>query len=214
MDDAELWGAVRDERHALLADLERLSPSQWEAQSLCTEWKVRDVVAHLVEGAEARTGAILLALLRSGFRINHMIRDEALRRSRGETPDALLAAYRNTVGSHRVPPGTRPWMMLSDTIVHGQDIRRAVGLRRAFPAERLAIVLDGVAPTNPVIHTKRRVAGLRLRATDLDWTHGDGPEIHGPGEALLMAIMGRRLALSELGGEGLAMLSERVPATA
>ena len=214
MPDADIWGAVRDERHALLADLERLAPSHWEAQSLCTDWKVRDVVAHLVGGAEASTGAIILALLRSGFNVNRMLRDEAIRRSRIQTADELISAYRHTIGSQRVPPGARPWMMLSDTIVHGQDIRRAVGLTRAFPADRLGIVLDGVAPTNPVIGTRRRVAGLCLRATDFDWTHGEGPEIHGPGEALLMAIMGRRAALPELGGDGLALLSERVLATA
>ena len=49
-----------------------------------------------------------------------------------------------------------------------------------------------------------------LLPTDVDWTHGDGPEVSGPGEALIMAAAGRRVALDELTGDGVATLAERI----
>ena len=62
----------------------------------------------------------------------------------------------------------------------------------------------------PVLPSRRNAAGLRVVATDLDWRHGDGPEIHGPGEALLMALAGRADAVRDLGGTGLRTLATRV----
>jgi hypothetical protein len=44
-------------------------------------------------------------------------------------------------------------------------------------------------------------------ATDMDWTAGDGPEVRGSGEALLLVMAGRLEAvLSELTGAGLTLL--------
>jgi hypothetical protein len=63
-----------------------------------------------------------------------------------------------------------------------------------------------------VLPSKKNAAGIRAVATDLDWQHGDGPEIRGPGEALLLALAGRADALDELDGPGLAALEPRVAA--
>jgi hypothetical protein len=54
-----------------------------------------------------------------------------------------------------------------------------------------------------------RLAGLRLRATDQDWSAGDGPEVSGPIEALALAATGRPVALDDLAGEGLPILRAR-----
>ena len=51
---------------------------------------------------------------------------------------------------------------------------------------------------------------LRLVATDLEWTHGKGPEVRGPGEALLMVMAGRADALGDLHGPGLTTLAARL----
>jgi uncharacterized protein (AIM24 family) len=47
---------------------------------------------------------------------------------------------------------------------------------------------------------------LRLRATDLDCKRGQGQEVTGTGEALLMAVTGRRVFASRLSGRGAAIL--------
>ena len=56
----------------------------------------------------------------------------------------------------------------------------------------------------------KRAHGLRLRATDVDWGHGEGPEVAGPGEAILMSLAGRAVALDDLCGAGLDELATRL----
>jgi hypothetical protein len=56
---------------------------------------------------------------------------------------------------------------------------------------------------------KRRVDGVTLRATDADWRHGSGPEVSGPAIAPVMAMAGRKAALDDLTGDGVAVLRER-----
>ena len=63
--------------------------------------------------------------------------------------------------------------------------------------------------SNLVIGSKKRVAGLKLNATDADWTHGDGPEVSGPMISLLMAMTGRKAAIDDLKGEGVETLRSR-----
>ncbi len=99
---------------------------------------------------------------------------------------------------------------LVDGTIHHQDIRRSLGRPRNIPADRLERVL-GLVPGNPRLGAGRRIRGLQLRATDIDWAHGHGPEITGPGEALLMAMAGRRSALADLSGPGCATLTARLP---
>jgi uncharacterized protein (TIGR03083 family) len=98
---------------------------------------------------------------------------------------------------------------LVDGTVHHQDIRRALNQPRTIPADRLARILP-LIPGNPRLGAGRRIRGLQLRATDVDWTHGDGPEVTGPGEALMMAMTGRRAALDDLDGPGKAKLTQRI----
>ena len=62
------------------------------------------------------------------------------------------------------------------------------------------------------VKAKARTAGLRLVADDLDWSHGDGPEVMGSGEAILLVATGRRQALDELKGEGVETLRRRMAA--
>ena len=63
---------------------------------------------------------------------------------------------------------------------------------RVVPPDRLERILP-LVPGNPRLGAGRRIRGLRLRATDVEWAHGRGPEVTGPGEALLMAMTGRSI---------------------
>lgn len=56
---------------------------------------------------------------------------------------------------------------------------------------------------------KKRIAGLTLVATDVDWSYGEGPEVRGPAEALLKVTCGRPVALADLEGPGLERLRSR-----
>jgi uncharacterized protein (TIGR03083 family) len=98
---------------------------------------------------------------------------------------------------------------LVDGTIHHQDIRRALNRPRTVPVERLERILP-LVPGNPRLGAGRRIRGLRLNATDVAWQHGNGPEVTGTGEALLMAMTGRSAVLDELSGPGCATLARRL----
>ena len=98
---------------------------------------------------------------------------------------------------------------LVETLIHHQDIRRAPPLPRAIPSERLRPALH-TALIAPDIAKLWPLRGVRLVACDLRFSAGIGPEVRGPGEAVLMTIAGRQEAVSELSGPGRARLDGRL----
>lgn len=205
MDTTQLAAA---ERRDLADFLETLTPEQWAQPTLCTEWTVHDVAAHVISYDELGVGALAGRMARGRFGIdgtNAVGVREYARRSREELV-ALLRTYAEPRGLTSLF-GARP--AVTDGTIHHQDIRRALGKARVVPAERLRVAL-GFAPWAPVLPAWRNARGLRLVATDVDWSRGKGEEVTGPGEAILMAIAGRPVALDELSGPGLPKLARRV----
>lgn len=206
----DLWPEVHEEREALLGFLEELSPDQWDAPTLCSAWRVRDVVGHIVSGTEIRLPSALLDIAASGFRMNRYIEKDGRRRGAATIPE-LLADYRAALPRTTHPPGQSALAMLEDIVLHQIDIRRPLGRRRPVPESRMKLVASYLHP-NGFYPGRKLTRGLRLRAIDTDWTAGDGPEVTGPIEALSLTLSGRYVALDELGGEGLAVLRGRVAA--
>ena len=99
--------------------------------------------------------------------------------------------------------------MLGEAVVHGEDIRRPLGLHRGIPEETLLAVAEFYKGSNLIIGAKRRISGVRLKATDASWASGDGPEVAGPLASLVVAMTGRRGAYADLSGEGVATLAAR-----
>ena len=105
-------------------------------------------------------------------------------------------------------PGPKD-VMLGEYTVHGEDIRRALGRRGEHPAERLEPLAEMFAATKAPIDGRRRTEGLSFRATDGNWSIGEGPEVAGPGIDLVRAISGRVDAYATLEGPGLDTLKSR-----
>jgi uncharacterized protein (TIGR03083 family) len=210
----DTWEMVDADR-AEFADLaDSLTPAQWDTPSLCSEWKVRDVVAHVTQGATIGGGESVKKMLKYGFRLKKLLTEEAQKAGAAST-DQLRADLRATIGSRVRQPGVKPAGMLTDEVIHQQDVRRAIGVPRQIPSDRLRVVLDDVAHyNNMLLPTKKRLKGLHLKATDVDWETGDaaGAEVAGPGEALMMAMAGRAAALADLSGAGTDTLRARIPA--
>jgi len=100
---------------------------------------------------------------------------------------------------------------LTDVLVHGQDIRRPLGIERTFPPDRIRVELDFLltpAATRGLVR-KGILDGLELSATDLDWSAGSGEQVTGSAEAIMMSLTGRTVALADLGGPGADVLSAR-----
>jgi uncharacterized protein (TIGR03083 family) len=203
----DTWTVVHAERRALAADLAGLAPEKWQTPSLCEGWTVHDVLAHMVATARLTPPVFLVRLAASGFRISRLTETQ-LAAERAGGPTATLAAFRTVETSRSAPPGPKlSW--LGEVLVHAEDIRRPLGLRHDYPLAAVTAVADFYAGSNVLIGGKRRVAGLTLRATDTDWSHGSGPAVEGPALALLLATTGRRAALAELSGPGLETLRSR-----
>ena len=202
----ETMRLAHDERADLADFLATLTPEQWDGPTLCTRWRVRDVVAHVISYEELSTVGLVGRFLRGGLapdRVNAVgVRDYADR-----SPDELVTLLRDHLIPRGLTAGFGGRIALVDGLIHHQDIRRALGLPRTIPTERMTVALD-FGRTAPTIHARRRTRGLRLVATDTDWSAGDGPAVEGPAEPLLMAIAGRRTT-DELSGPGVSTLAAR-----
>lgn len=207
------WATVAALRAELIDQLAELPDDAWDHPSLCPGWRVRDVVAHTILPERFSPAGGAIALVRAGFSLRRMLHTDAVRR--GSAPlEELVAAFREAV-DRRVPaPGRTPQHLLDDLYVHARDIRRPLGL--AAPIGSLSFdpeVLTGIADTvasDRGLGVPPRIRGLALVASDLPWQHGDGPEVSGPIEALILVMTGRRAGLDELAGDGLGTLTTRL----
>jgi uncharacterized protein (TIGR03083 family) len=201
------WPIIHQERTALAADLTPLAGAQWDTPSLCADWSVRDVLAHMTASAKISPTTFFPKLLGSGFSFTKL-QAKDIARERGSDPTQTLTNFEAIIGSTKRPPGP-PQVMLGETLIHAEDIRGALGVSHDYPVEMAVQVADFYKGSNLIIGAKKRIEGLTLRATDTAWSHGTGPEVAGPITALVMAMTGRKKALGSLEGDGVMVLSGR-----
>jgi uncharacterized protein (TIGR03083 family) len=204
----DMWLDVVEERRALMDLLDSLTPEQWDARSLCTEWRVRDVVGHMVSETEMTLARLALGMITSGFRVNQYIAKDACRRGRASVPE-ILRDYRAMLSSRRHLPGLSSLSMLEDIVVHQLDIRRPLHRSRSVPERRMTAVASDLH-ANRFFPGAKLIQDLRVIANDADWSAGNGPEVAGPIEALVLTLSGRYVTLEELQGDGVATLRHRV----
>ena len=195
---------VTEERRELAAFLRTLTDEQWAGPTLCERWQVRDVLAHLLYDS-IHVLRYPGTLLRARFGVDRT-NELMVARYRRFTPAELLDMFERGIGRG---PATllAPRVALSDTLVHHQDIRRPLNRPRRIDTQRL---LEVLGHPEPFARPRRFTYGLRFVASDVGFVAGDGPEVYGPGEALVMAMVGRPAVLDELTGSGVALLRARM----
>lgn len=201
------WPLIHTERRVLLADLQDLLAEKWETPSLCPGWTVRQVLGHMTATARTTPGGFFVKFAGSGFRFNAMSEKNLAEQTQG-TPADLLARFKEVLDATSHPPGPVD-AMIGENVVHPEDIRRPLGINHAYPAEMTTWAADFYKKSNLLIGGKRRAAGVTFRATDTDWTSGSGPEVAGPIVSIVLAITGRKVALADLTGDGVAVLQAR-----
>jgi uncharacterized protein (TIGR03083 family) len=208
MDRDEKWNVIAGQRRALADLLAGLDESQWERPSLCTEWRVKDVAAHLALTPQSPG---LLRILARGMRargdFDAVNRDLAVAHA-DRPPAALVSELRRLSDSRHKPAITTLDNLLFDTLVHVQDAALPLGLTATMPLEAAREGAERVWRMGWPFWARRRLRGLRLTATDVEWAVGEGAEVRGPVQALLLVMTGRSAAvLPQLSGPGVTMLA-------
>jgi uncharacterized protein (TIGR03083 family) len=203
----QVWAAVHAERAALAEDLAGLSDDQWAVPSLCGQWVVEEVVAHLT--AAASIGALRWVSSMLGAGLNADLHNRRrLEEQRGATPTETLTRFRAVIGSTKSPSKhTAAW--LGEVIVHSQDIRRPLGLQRTPAVDAVTEVAQFFAARDFAVPSHSAVKGLRLEATDGPFHSGSGPLVSGTTLALAMAMAGRETYCDDLTGDGVLTMRSR-----
>ena len=206
---AAVWPGVHRERQALITDLEPLTPQQWAHPSLCPGWDIHDVVAHLVDTAKTTRLGFIRGMLTARFDFDRA-NIHGISRERAATPAETLAEFRRVSDATKTPPAALATRLV-EAIVHGEDIRRPLGLVHVYPADEVDAALRYQLKTGASLGGGReRAAGFRLQATNTRFHHGSGPEVKGTTLALLLAISGRPVNGGDFSGEGAAAFVRRL----
>ena len=191
----------------LLDDLKTFSDDDWAATTVCDPWTPRQLVAHLTSMNSQTRWNFLKGLVANRFDFDAFLGEDMRRFDVGSNAD-ILAAFERTVAEAR--PSPLPKIVPpTESMIHADDIRRATGRPRNVDPQHVRPFLEPYMKSRPPVRGKKRVHDLRLRATDVEWSAGSGPEIAGPAFDLLLAIGGRGDALDNCEGDGVDILRRR-----
>lgn len=202
LDAGRVWSLVHSARQALIADLDELPADAFNTPSLCAGWTVHDVLAHLVESTLTTRWAFVMQMLRSRGDFD---RANALgvERERRAHPAETLAAFRDAAPMRCTPPaplGSR----LDEVYVHGEDIRRPLGLvSDPDPVGVMAAIRYRAGASAALGGSKELLRTVRLVPVEVGAAAvGAGLEVRGRAIDLLLAASGRPIPQDALEGPG------------
>jgi uncharacterized protein (TIGR03083 family) len=199
MTTADLMPTVTAQRRAFGDVLEGLPESDWNAPSLCSGWRVREVVAHMTMPFRYPAPRFLGEMVRSRGNFARMA-DRVARRDARAPIGTLLDGWRTNENHPWKPPGGGLKGALTHDVVHGLDITIPLGIEHPVSEQALRVVLDHATTPLSLKHSGLDVTGIRFEADDLDWAFGDGKPLRGRARYLLMVLMDRRLPAELLSG--------------
>jgi uncharacterized protein (TIGR03083 family) len=195
---------VRDmiaaQRGELADALGGLAAGGWDEPTLCAGWRVREVVAHVTMPFRYSGLRFVLELARSRGQFNAMADRLARRDAARMAPADLAAAVGSNIRHPWQPPGGGYAGALAHDVIHGLDITVPLGLDRPVPEDRLRLVLPKSTAERSVRFFGVDLAGIELRAVDLDWSLGSGASLTGTAQDLLLVLCGRKLPAGRLDG--------------
>jgi uncharacterized protein (TIGR03083 family) len=197
--DIDRQAAAAAEYLALAELLDTQPEAAWDTQSLCEDWRVREVVAHMtmpVRYTMEQFGAELQACEGDFTRLSNTIasRDAAL------PVDALVGNLRDEMLHAWTPPGGGSTGALNHAVIHGLDITVPLGVGRRASDETIRAVLDDLTEGGAHAHLGFDLRGIQLQATDIDWSYGSGTPIRGEAGDLAAFVCGRTLPVGRIDG--------------
>jgi uncharacterized protein (TIGR03083 family) len=213
---------IATHRRALADALSGLTPGQWRSDSLCAGWTAAHVLAHQTMPFRISTADFMAGLQQYGGDFTRFS-DEIAARDSQLPPADLVAVLRDNAENPWSPPGGGLVGALSHDVIHGLDIGWPQSLEYEIPGSAMTTVLDSVTSrleldSSDVIAAEVRaeaggetlfgfpLSGIRVSATDLDWSLGTGPELAGPSRDLLPLLAGRPIPRERFHGDGVAVV--------
>lgn len=196
----DLMPTITAERRAFGTVLEALTDADWNAPSLCSGWRVREVVAHMTMPFRLSTPRFVGELLHSRGNFSAMA-DRVARRDARVPIASLMQGWRTNVEHPWKPPGGGHRGALTHDVVHGLDITIPLRIESPVSEPALRMVLQNATTSLSLRRSGVDLTGIRLSADDLDWAFGDGQPLHGRAQELLMVLMGRCLPAGLLSGD-------------
>lgn len=207
-------------RRSLAAALSTLTADQWRGASLCAGWTPAHVLAHLTMPFRISEPDFMAGLQRAGGDFTKFS-DEIAARDSTLRPTELVDVLRDNADTPWAPPGGGLAGALSHDVIHGLDITWPLSLPQEIPADAMTIVLDSITSPLALDPGEVRAAelrpeagqttlfgfplrGIRVRATDLDWSAGDGEELAGRSRDVLPLLAGRLVPRELFSGPGVA----------
>lgn len=196
-----IWQMVHHERRTLAGELRQLDSQQWDTRSLCTHWDIHDVLAHLVDGAKTTRLGFVRRMLAARFDFDQETA-AGVARERCADPLDTLSAFEAVLESTCTPPAPLATRLV-EAFLHGEDIRRPMGVTGDYPVAGVIEALTHQLRTSTSMGGGKETAtGWHLVVSDGDFTHGTGPEVNGTALTLLLAVSGRRVDSADLTGRG------------
>ena len=175
-----------------LADLLASAPVEtWDAPSLCKNWKVRHVIAHMTMPARftpEQFGAEMAAA-DGDFTV---LSDTVAARDASLPLADHLDALRSSLLHAWQPPGGGAAGALSHAVIHSLDVTVALDRPAVAPKDAVIAVLDQLTAADGA-YFGVDLSGVRLEAADTDWTWGSGDAVRADSGLLVALLSGRTL---------------------
>ncbi len=191
------------------ADLVEPLMDRADERTLCGEWTVHHVTAHLASFVDVGLPAFFLNMAKHRFDYDRAADTMARREAERPMPE-LIASLKDKAEKKSPIPIFPGEMTTADVVVHTQDVRRGLHLDGAPEADLVetALVFLTTDKKAAAVVGKGKYDGLRFESTDSEWSHGEGQLVSGTSESLMMAMAGRPV-YDELTGDGAATLRQR-----
>jgi uncharacterized protein (TIGR03083 family) len=175
-----------------LADLLATAPAEsWDAPSLCEKWQVRHVVAHVTMPTRLTPEQFGAEMAAAGGDFG-LLSDTVAARDASLPVTYHLAHLRSPLLHGWQPPGGGAAGALSHAVIHSLDVTVALDRPAVAPAEAVIAILDQLTAANGVIFGLD-LTGVRLEATDTDWSWGTGEAVRADSGHLAALLSGRTL---------------------
>jgi uncharacterized protein (TIGR03083 family) len=205
-------------RRALADALSQLSADQWHGASLCAGWTPAHVLAHQTMPFRISEAEFMAGMQQCGGDFTKFS-DEIAERDSTIPPAELVAVLRENADNPWAPPGGGLHGALSHDVIHGLDITWLPGLAYEIPVEAMTMVLGSITGPPPVQDDTVVAAdvqpgtgrttlfgfpleGIKVSATDLHWSAGQGAELRGRSRDLLPLLAGRKVTRELFSGPG------------